>query len=302
MKSDSASQMRTFLYGGGATLLLFDVFFLFKAVFTDNFVPIIPIIAGIFTAFGLLIVVYYEQQTRLLDKKEHRRISRVAHQLTAPLQALETNMEELSAQAQSLPAELRLKLRHMDTKTKVLLDNIRDVFLMLQAQEHPVSQEIRTYDLCSLLKDVISDCQPLAKARNVNLVYQTHCEYAPVKVDRRHFFLAMTHLIDNATIYTMNPGIVNVAVLKNHKHIRIVVQDRGIGISPEDASQVFLPFARGQNAAKYDPDGIGVGLTISRLLLREFNGKLIWRNRHPGMGTEFQITLPLVRSSSKSKA
>ena len=291
---DTASKMRIFLYGGGSTLLLFDVFFLFKAIFTDNFVPIIPIIAGIFTAFGLLIVVYYEQQTIIQNKNEHRRISRVAHQLASPLEALETNMAEIVAQPQKLPAELRLKLRHMETKTKVLLENVRDVFLMLQAQEHPVSQEIRTYDICVLIQDAINVFRPIAKARNVELTYQSHCESAPVKVDKRHFLIAITHLLDNATTYTLTPGAVNIAVVKSEKHIRIIVQDRGIGVSTEDVASIFMPFARGQTASKYDPDGIGVGLTLSRLLLREFNGKLTWRNRLPNMGTEFQVKLPLV--------
>lgn len=287
--------VRSFLYGGGAILLAFDFFFLVKALFTSNFVPIVPIIAGILTAAGLLAVVYSEQKARDEDKRDHRRISRVSHQLESPLNALQEDLEHLIANADGLPSAARLKLKHMETKTKVVLENIRDVFLTLQALEEPLAQEVRTYNLCTLVNTTIEKVTPLAHARNVELIHKFHCADAPVKVDRRLFMIALTHLLENALTYTLTPSSVNVAVTKGKKHVRVIIQDRGIGISPSDAGVIFQPFARGERAGKHDPDGIGVGLTVARLILRDFHGRLTWKNRDRGMGAQFEIILPLAK-------
>ena len=287
--------LRAFLYGGGAILLAFDFFYLLKALFTTNFIPILPILVGILTASGLLAIVYSEHRAREEDKRDHRRISRVSHQLETPLNSLQEDLEQLIAGADKLPSETRLKLKHMETKTKVLLENIRDVFLTLQALEQPLAQELRVYNVCTLVTNTIEKLQPLARARNVELVHKLHCADAPVKVDRRLFTIALSHLIENALTYTLTPASVNVAITRGDKRVRIIIQDRGIGISDSDTRVIFQPFARGERAGKHDPDGIGVGLTVTRLIVRDFGGRLSWKNRERGMGAQFEISLPLAK-------
>lgn len=286
---------RSFLYGGGATLLAFNLFFLARAIFTNNVVPIIPLVAGILTAAGLLAIVYAEHAARAADQRDHRRIARVSHQLESPLRALQEDLEQLISAADNMPAEARLKLKHMATKTKVVLENVRDVFLMLHALEEPLGAEARIYNACTLLDNVAAKIAPLAKARNVNLTHKFHCADAPVKLDRRLFDIALTHLLENAITYTLTPSSVNVAVTKGAKQVRIIIQDRGLGISPGDAALIFQPFARGERAGKHDPDGIGVGLTLARLIIQEFKGRLTWKNRDRGMGAQFEIVLPLAQ-------
>jgi signal transduction histidine kinase len=294
-RTTSEAAFRSFLYGAAAMLLIIDVFFLVRALFTSNFVPIVPTIAGGLTAAGLLFVIYAEHQARERDRKDHRRISRVAHQLESPLHALQRDLGHLTAKAENLPAEVRLKLKHMETKTKVLLENVRDVFLLLQAQEHNIAQNVRTYNLCTLVEDVIEDQRPLASARNVEIITKLHCQDAPVRVDKQLWHIALTHLIENAVLYTLTPGLVNVAVVRRDKRVRVVVQDRGIGINDEEAELIWHPFARGERAMQHDPDGIGAGLALTRLIVKEFGGTIRYISRSKGMGTQFEISLPLAK-------
>ena len=284
--------LRLFLYGGGSALLLLDVFFLLRAALTSNFVPIVPILAGILTAAGLLFVVYAEQRAREEDKRDHTRISRVAHQLANPLNNLQSNLESLLSDADKLPAEQRFKIKRMATKSTVVLENIRDLFLTLQAQEGNIAQEVRVYDVCALVREAHRRAKPLASAHNVELILATHCTKAPVRLDRRLMLIALAHLIENAIIYTQTPGLVNIAVTRGKHRIRIIVQDRGTGISAADALLVERPFARGADAEQYDPDGIGLGVALTRLIVREFGGRLAWHNRAKRAGSQFEIHLP----------
>lgn len=288
--------VRLILYGGGSALLLLDVFFLVRATLTDNFVPIVPLLAGILTSGGLLFLVYAEQQAREEDKRDHTRIALVAHQLTSPLQTLRADLDNLLAQADTLPADARLKLKRMSSRTSTLLDNVRDVFLTLQAQQGPIAREVRAYDLCALVQEAYRRARPLASARNVELVYTSHCARAPVKVDRRLALIAFAHLIENAIYYTRTPSLVNLAVTRGHRRARVIIQDRGIGISRADVPLIERPFARGAYAERYDPDGIGLGVALTKLILREFKGHLVWDSRTKRSGSQFEIHLPLVKS------
>lgn len=286
----------TLLFGGALALMVFDLYFLAKAFFFGNFVPIVPIVAGMLTCGGLLFVMYAEHMDRTRSHREYRRLSRVAHQLERPLAALQTDLQQLSASAASLPPDKRLTLKHMETKTQVLLENIRDVFLTLQSTEGALAQEVRAYDICALVEEVIKRVKPQAAARNVEILHKQYCPEAAVKVDRRLFLIAIQHLLDNAIHYTLTPGMVNVVIIKGKSDARVIVQDRGIGLKNKDQSQVFEPFARGSHAEQYDADGIGIGLTLARAIIREFGGDLKYRARDKSAGSEFEIKLPLTKT------
>jgi len=288
---------RAILYGGGTTLLLIDVYFLVEATLTRNFVPIVPILAGIFTAGGLLFIVYAEQRAREDDKKAHRRIARVSHQLTTPLQMLQDDLADLQKNSSKLPSKQRMQLKRMATKSKVVLDNIRDVFLALQAQEGTIAQEIKVQDVCEIVDELYLTVSPLASAHNVTLRLKKHCPQAVVKVDKHLFKIALTHVIENAIFYSLTPGQVNVSITKGKNYTRIIVEDRGLGITDQDSDIVFRPFARGEESAKYEPDGIGIGLALTKLILKEFRGSITWQNKTRGTGTQFVIRLPLLKTT-----
>ena len=285
--------LRAVLYGGGTALLLLDLYFLATATFTRNFVPLVPVLAGIFTAGGLLFIVYGEQRAHEDDKKAHWRIARVSHQLTAPLQLLQEDLSGILANAGTLPSDQRLKIKNMATRSKVVLENIRDVFLTLQAQEGRISQTIEAQDICQLMDQARQLVAPLASAHNVQLQYKAFCPSALARVDKKLFLIAITHVLENAIYYSRTPGEVKVHIVRGKKDVRLIIQDRGIGISPLENEVVFTPWARGENAAQYDPDGIGIGLALARLILKEFKGTIHWTKKSPGLGTIFTIRLPL---------
>ncbi|HLD25517.1 MAG TPA: HAMP domain-containing sensor histidine kinase [Candidatus Andersenbacteria bacterium] len=289
--------LRLFVYGAGSVLLLLDIFLLFRAVLTDNFVPIVPILTGIFTAIGLILIIWAEGRARVEDQRDHLRISRVAHQLQSPLKALRDDLESLLKEADSIPGHSRLKLKRMATKSSVVLENIHDLFLTLEAQSGSIARDVRVWDLCAQVTEAVARAKPLASARNVELITTQHCSHAPVRVDRRLLLVALSHLLENAIVYTRTPGLVNIAVVRGQRAVRVVIQDRGIGISAADAPLVERPFARGSEAEKYDPDGIGLGIALTKLIVKQSGGQLVWRSHPKRLGSEFEIQLPLYNAS-----
>jgi signal transduction histidine kinase len=68
--------------------------------------------------------------------------------------------------------------------------------------------------------------------------------------------------------------------------VRISVSDSGVGLSPEQADQIFRPFFTTKD------NGTGMGLPISRSIIESHGGRL-WAAGAPGRGATFQFTLPV---------
>lgn len=99
--------------------------------------------------------------------------------------------------------------------------------------------------------------------------------------------LALLNLLINATRYGEGP--VEVAVRAHGAGARLVVADRGPGLAPGEAEQIFAPFVRG-SAATAGRRGAGLGLALVREVARRHHGRAYARPREGG-GAEFVLEL-----------
>jgi two-component system C4-dicarboxylate transport sensor histidine kinase DctB len=70
------------------------------------------------------------------------------------------------------------------------------------------------------------------------------------------------------------------------QHVTLTITDNGAGISPDMATQIFTPFATDK------PQGMGLGLVISRDIARDFGGELDLLAPQPRQGASFRLTIP----------
>jgi two-component system sensor kinase FixL len=77
--------------------------------------------------------------------------------------------------------------------------------------------------------------------------------------------------------------------------VEVAVKDTGPGIAPEMAEKLFQPFMTTK------PQGMGVGLSISRTIVEAHGGRL-WADSNPGGGTIFRLTLKSVEGEDSSDA
>lgn len=108
---------------------------------------------------------------------------------------------------------------------------------------------------------------------------------------------AITNLVDNAIKYTPNGGVINVSVSRMHDerhgdHLRISVQDNGLGISAEDQQKLFQRHVRLSRSDQKRIKGTGLGLFIVRSVAQRHGGEA-WVDSEPGQGSTFHISIPL---------
>lgn len=107
------------------------------------------------------------------------------------------------------------------------------------------------------------------------------------------------NLINNALKYSPNGGKISVTVLNDGDTVTISVKDDGIGITTEEAKQVFEPFYRTDNSLTRKFSGIGLGLALCKRITEIYNGS-IWCEPGIEQGTIFYVTLPVNPHKPKS--
>jgi len=114
-------------------------------------------------------------------------------------------------------------------------------------------------------------------------------ELPGISADRTLLTQLYQNLIGNALKFvgTERPRIHLTAELENGHHV-LGVRDNGIGIKPEHAEQIFIPFKRLHGRAEYS--GSGIGLAICRKVVERHGGR-IWVESEPGKGAHFRFTL-----------
>jgi signal transduction histidine kinase len=99
----------------------------------------------------------------------------------------------------------------------------------------------------------------------------------------------LVNLLSNALKFTPS-GAIRVTCDGDERSATIAVTDTGIGIPHAKQSEVFDPFVQVDRGAGTSPEGIGLGLAISRSLARAMDGDVTVRSE-PGHGSTFELTL-----------
>ena len=142
-----------------------------------------------------------------------------------------------------------------------------------------------------LAASLVEQLEPVAQARSIDL----RCERLDdVVVDGDAGWLQrlLLNLLDNALKFTGQNGRIVVRISRAGDTARIDVQDSGIGLSAEDAQQVFERFFRADPARSSATDGAGLGLSLVQWIAESHRGAVAVRSRLSD-GSTFTVTLPI---------
>jgi signal transduction histidine kinase len=229
---------------------------------------------------------------RRLEQLRSDFVATAAHELRTPLSAIYGAVRTLRRDDHDLPADMRAQLLEMIEAQSERLRRLMDQLLVsaqldaldLQLQPQPV-------DARELCDDVLAAAR-VHKPRDIEL--SLHASASPVRVtaDPDRLRQVVANLIDNAVKYSPDGGEISVSVATGEQVGSIEVADRGLGIPADEHERIFEKFYRLDPAMTNGVGGSGLGLYISRALIRQMGGELAVRSMH-GVGSAFLITLPL---------
>ena len=109
----------------------------------------------------------------------------------------------------------------------------------------------------------------------------------------------LLNLLDNAIKYSPRGGRIEITVAPDDGRLRFMVRDEGLGIPLSEQERIFDKFYRLDPDQRRGIGGSGLGLYISRELIRLMDGR-IWADSEPGEGTVLTFELPLAERAQAS--
>ena len=155
-------------------------------------------------------------------------------------------------------------------------------------------------NLVQLVRTALNSVAPLAAAQGVTLAPLPCARELWVQGDPVRLRQVLLNLLSNAIKYHRRGGGVAVRVQKRGADAQLVVQDTGVGLTPEQQAQLFQPFNR-LGAERSGVPGTGIGLSIVHGLVGLMKGRIDVRSQS-GVGSEFMVWLPLVAAPAEPPA
>jgi signal transduction histidine kinase len=175
------------------------------------------------------------------------------------------------------------------------LSNIVRALLMLsQAESGQLVLQKNEMDLSGLVRDLVDQHQIPAEAQGVRLSAELP-DGCMLNADRIQIERLLSNLLGNAIKYTPAGGEVKVSLVPQFDHVKLIVQDTGVGISEEHLPNIFDRFYRVPSA---DPEkGLGLGLSFVAWIAKAHGGSVTVESKLQE-GTRFTVLLPVGRWSA----
>lgn len=215
----------------------------------------------------------------------------VSHDLRSPLTAilghaqLLQKLAERGAPASRLAqsaAAIEVNSLRMNDMIQDLVDAVR-----LEAGQKRLNRQV--VRLAPFLTDFLE--RVIAETDQPRVALDLPADLGPVFADPNALERVLTNLLSNALKYSPPQARVAVRAAQSGNEVWVSVVDHGQGIDPDDAARLFGRFYRGTSTATSRPEGLGLGLYITRLLVQAHGGR-IWVDSVPGQGSVFTFTIP----------
>ena len=213
----------------------------------------------------------------------------ISHEFRTPLNAI-MGYAQLLARDPALPAPrangIRTILRsaeHLASLIEGMLDISKIEAGRLQVHRNPVR-------LREFLNQIVEMFRIQADAKKLGFVFDAPRKLPDVVyTDEKRLRQILINLLSNAIKFT-ETGSVSLTVQYRSQITDFIVSDTGPGIGPEDAKRIFEPFERGEGAAVAATPGLGLGLTLTRLMAEILGGE-IHLDSNPGQGSTFRVRI-----------
>jgi signal transduction histidine kinase len=260
--------------------------------FSDSEILVAQLLAGMAGSALAHARAFDELRVAMEDAEQSRAESAefagmIAHELGSPIAAVQHASEVLSLGTLSPQQERARSLIELEAKALRLLAG--DLRAASSLERDSFDSHPRVVSLSSLLTE----------ARDFALTapgdHPVHLDPVPdvnIVVDPGRIAQVLRNLITNAAKYTPPGAPITIRAKREQDRVRIEVIDSGPGIDPADAPFIFAKFGRGKQKAGEKVSGLGLGLYLSKRIVKAHGGKLSAESQ-PGEGATFAFSVPV---------
>ena len=233
-------------------------------------------------------------------------LSRMSHELRTPLNAMLGFAQLLELdQNHPLPMAQRPWVTQIQSAGWHLLDMINDVLDLSRIESGTLNLQSDTLDLRETVAAALSLVEQDARRRGLVVSQELADNALRATGDATRVKQILINLLSNAVKYNTQGGHIHVAsrVRQNagqRDSIELTITDTGLGMTPQQLSQLFQPFNR-LGRERSSLEGTGIGLVISQRLAELMGGTVRARST-AGEGSAFILTLPRANAADSAPA
>ena len=223
-------------------------------------------------------------------------VATISHELRTPLAAIYGSAQTLRREDLSVDPETTRRLLEIITGECERLTRIAgDILLANTLDAGRLGLEEQRVEVVPLVRAVAEEMRRIfAERGDIAIDVTGDSAAACVLADESRLRQVLLNLVENAVKYSPDGGGVVIEIETLANSVRITVRDEGIGIPAAEQQRVFGKFYRVDPHLSRGVGGSGLGLYISRELVRRMQGR-IWLTSREGSGSTFYVDLPLAR-------
>ena len=222
-----------------------------------------------------------------------------AHELKTPVSLIKGPLNKIQENEQ-LSKDGAVLLNLVVKNTDRLNQLVRQLLDFQKTEMSEVKLVVSELNLHAYIKARLDSFRELAKQKNINLSLAFNSDVIKVWFDEDNMDKIINNLLSNALKYTPHNGKVNVSISSDKSNWSLTVRDNGIGIPRNAQNEIFKPFYRAENAINSTETGSGIGLLLTRNLVKIHNGNIAYESVE-GIGSVFTITFPLGKKHYNKK-
>jgi len=230
------------------------------------------------------------QREKELSEMKSKFVATASHEFRTPLATMLSSAELLEHYSESLGQdEKRNLLQTIQTGAKRMSEMIDDVLTIGRAESGVLKLNLGPTNLRELCSRVVAEFR-IAQGKQHIITLDDRFDRLEALMDERLLRHILNNLLSNAVKYSPPGTEVTFSLERREEKAAIEIQDRGIGIPPEDQPRMFESFHRASNVE--NRPGTGLGLAIVKKAVELHGGEISLKSA-VGSGTRFTVTLPL---------
>jgi signal transduction histidine kinase len=217
-------------------------------------------------------------------------LSLASHELRTPLGIIIGYSTFLKEDAKGEFSEHANQVLTAARQMRSILDEMNNLAMLKSDEMLLKPQKVAMEDILAYACEGIRE---IASTRKQNLVYAFSEEPYIVSIDIDKTALAFGNILGNAIRFSPEGSDITIGVTKEDNQVLSWVQDRGIGIPPDQLQKIFEEFYQLEPPNTRHYGGLGIGLTIAKGLIEAQGGKIWAESDGAGCGSTFKVLLPI---------
>ena len=238
---------------------------------------------------GIVTIIHDVTHEREVDRMKTEFISTAAHELRTPLTSIQGFSEILLMRENLKPEEKKKFLTYINQQSvglAAIINDLLDISRIESGRGFALNKQ--PCNVGGAIQEII----PYFREHYTNHQFEVALPEKPVQlnVDKEKMGQVLKNLLSNSAKYSPEGGLIRVGGEIFEDHYRISVQDRGMGMTPEQVDKMFDKFYR-VDASNTAIEGTGLGMTVVKHIVEAHGGK-VWVESEPGKGTRVTFTIP----------